>query len=253
MRRYLPAFRVLALSLALIWGFGGILCFGQTSFFGLGAYAYAVAATQLSATRPGRFPVALIDPDRSRRPPLAGLMFYGRISDVYMGVITLTVTLILNKVAASTSGEDWTIGRRCRSAGSTAIPATPPLEPAVPSPTCAVDARAGVHRRRLLRASPAMYVIAKLLLHTRFGRVCDSDPRQRAARRTARLRRAPAQDGRCSPSAASWPALAGHAVRQLRLRQPERCSRSSYAGQVIIWVLVGGLGTLAGPGRRPVC
>ena len=36
---------ILALSLALVWGYGGILCFGQTAFFGLGAYAYAVAAT----------------------------------------------------------------------------------------------------------------------------------------------------------------------------------------------------------------
>jgi branched-chain amino acid transport system permease protein len=38
------ALAVLALSLALIWGFGGILCFGQVSFFGLGAYAYTIAA-----------------------------------------------------------------------------------------------------------------------------------------------------------------------------------------------------------------
>ena len=34
---------ILALSLALIWGYGGILCFGQSAFFGLGAYAYAIA------------------------------------------------------------------------------------------------------------------------------------------------------------------------------------------------------------------
>jgi hypothetical protein len=35
---------ILALSLALIWGYGGILCFGQAAFFGLGGYTYAVAA-----------------------------------------------------------------------------------------------------------------------------------------------------------------------------------------------------------------
>ena len=34
---------VLALSLALVWGFGGILCFGQSAFFGLGAYTYAIS------------------------------------------------------------------------------------------------------------------------------------------------------------------------------------------------------------------
>ncbi|HTG12795.1 MAG TPA: branched-chain amino acid ABC transporter permease, partial [Candidatus Eisenbacteria bacterium] len=35
---------ILALSLGVVWGYGGILCFGQSAFFGLGAYAYAVTA-----------------------------------------------------------------------------------------------------------------------------------------------------------------------------------------------------------------
>src|SRR5690606_6514778 len=37
----------LALSLALVWGFGGILCFGQSAFFGLGGYAYAIAVLHM--------------------------------------------------------------------------------------------------------------------------------------------------------------------------------------------------------------
>ena len=32
---------MLALSMGFIWGFGGILCFGQSAFFGIGGYAYA--------------------------------------------------------------------------------------------------------------------------------------------------------------------------------------------------------------------
>src|SRR5205085_9636868 len=35
---------ILALSLGVVWGYGGILCFGQSAFFGLGAYSYAGAA-----------------------------------------------------------------------------------------------------------------------------------------------------------------------------------------------------------------
>ena len=38
---------ILALSLALVWGFGGILCFGQSTFFGIGAYTYAVAVVNI--------------------------------------------------------------------------------------------------------------------------------------------------------------------------------------------------------------
>ena len=40
----LVIYGMLGLSLGLIWGFGGILCFGQAAFFGLGAYTYAIAA-----------------------------------------------------------------------------------------------------------------------------------------------------------------------------------------------------------------
>ncbi|HEY1979559.1 MAG TPA: branched-chain amino acid ABC transporter permease, partial [Xanthobacteraceae bacterium] len=40
-------FSILALSLAFIWGYGGILCFGHSAFFGLGAYAYAVAVINM--------------------------------------------------------------------------------------------------------------------------------------------------------------------------------------------------------------
>ena len=38
---------ILALSMAFIWGYGGILCFGQSSFFGLGAYTYAIAVINI--------------------------------------------------------------------------------------------------------------------------------------------------------------------------------------------------------------
>ena len=35
------------LGLALAWGYVGILSFGHAAFFGLGAYGYAIAATNL--------------------------------------------------------------------------------------------------------------------------------------------------------------------------------------------------------------
>ena len=35
---------MLAMSLALLWGFSGILSFGQAAFFALGAYAMGLAA-----------------------------------------------------------------------------------------------------------------------------------------------------------------------------------------------------------------
>ena len=104
---------VLALSLGLVWGFGGILCFGQTAFFGLGGYAYAVAAINFGDTT-WAVPLALLVPTLAAAA-LGYLMFFGRISDVYMGVITLTVTLILFNFINSTAGDQWT--HRQRAAG----------------------------------------------------------------------------------------------------------------------------------------
>ncbi len=49
---------VLALSLALIWGYGGILCFGQSAFFGLGAYTYAIAMINIGEST---VPLAAVD------------------------------------------------------------------------------------------------------------------------------------------------------------------------------------------------
>ena len=84
---------ILALSLALIWGYGGILCFGQAAFFGLGAYTYAIAMFNIGeSTVPLLLAIVL---PAAFAALLGYFMFYGRISDVYLGVITLTVTLIL--------------------------------------------------------------------------------------------------------------------------------------------------------------
>src|SRR5690554_1441008 len=39
----------MALGLSLIWGYGGMLSFGQTAFFGLSGYTYAVISINIGA------------------------------------------------------------------------------------------------------------------------------------------------------------------------------------------------------------
>ncbi|MAM19624.1 MAG: branched-chain amino acid ABC transporter permease [Gramella sp.] len=99
---------ILALSLGLIWGFGGILCFGQTAFFGIGAYAYAIAALNFGGST-GAIVLAIVVAGAAAAI-LGYFMFYGRLSDVYLAVITLTVTLILYSVIRRTSGPEYKIG-----------------------------------------------------------------------------------------------------------------------------------------------
>ncbi len=102
------ALAVLALSLGLIWGYGGILCFGQTAFFGLGAYAYTIAAINFGGT--SWAVVVAIVVAAGFAALLGYFVFYGRVSDVYLAVITLTVALILYSLLRRTSGPEYKIG-----------------------------------------------------------------------------------------------------------------------------------------------
>lgn len=230
---------VLALSLALIWGFGGILCFGQTAFFGLGGYGYAIAAINFGDTT-GAVPIALMVPTFAAAA-LGYLMFYGRISDVYMGVITLTVTLILFKFANSTAGDQWTIGN-APLGGFNGIPGTPPLNmplrPDQPLDPAQVFVVAVV-------CLFACYVVAKLVLHTRFGRVAvairENEARAELLGYDVRLHKLG-----MFVLGGLMAGLAGMLFANCVFVSPTMFSLA-YAGQVIIWVLVGGIGTLAGP------
>jgi len=230
---------LLALSLALVWGFGGILCFGQTAFFGLGGYAYAIAAINFGDTT-GAVPLALAVPT-AFAAALGYLMFYGRISDVYMGVITLTMTLILFKFANSTAGDQWIIGT-APLGGFNGIPSTPPFnmpfapdQPLDPGQVFVVA----------IAALVSCYVIAKLLLRTRFGRVAvairENELRAELLGYDVRLHKL-----LLFSVGGLFAGLAGVLFANCVFVSPTMFSLF-YAGQVIIWVLVGGLGTLVGP------
>lgn len=99
---------IVALSLGLIWGYGGILCFGQTAFFGIGAYAYTLAAINFGGSTWAILVALLVA--ASFAAILGYFVFFGRISDVYLAVITLTVTLILFNLIRRTSGPEYKIG-----------------------------------------------------------------------------------------------------------------------------------------------
>src|SRR6185503_20704629 len=113
-----------ALSLGLLWGYAGILSFGHAAYFGLGAYTYAIASTNVGEST-GPLLLAILLP-AAFAAVIGAMMFYGRISDVYMGVITLVVTLILFKFMNATAGDAYRIGS-ARLGGFNGIPAFPIL------------------------------------------------------------------------------------------------------------------------------
>lgn len=230
---------VLALSLALVWGFGGILCFGQAAFFGLGGYSYAVAALNFTGTS-WAVPIAIAVP-AALAAVLGYLMFFGRISDVYIGVITLTVTLILFNFANSTAGDEWRIGAAALG-GFNGIPSTPPLnlpgDPGNPLPPEQIFVVAIV-------CLGLCYAICKLVLASRFGRVVvavkENELRAELLGYDVRLYKLGV-----FTIGGAMAGLAGLLFANCVFVSPTMFSLF-YSGQIIIWVMVGGLGTLIGP------
>ncbi|MFP6758521.1 MAG: branched-chain amino acid ABC transporter permease [Alphaproteobacteria bacterium] len=233
------ALALFALSLALVWGFGGILCFGQAAFFGLGGYAYAIAAINFADTTLA-VPIAILVP-AACAAALGYFMFYGRLNDVYMGVVTLTVTLILFKLANSTSGPNYRIGD-ARLGGFNGIPATPPLNrPFDPATLLTPEQILTVAVLVLL----AGYFLCAWLLGRRFGRVMVAirENELRAALLGIDVRRHKLITFAIGGGLAG---AAGMLFAQNVLVSPTLFSLL-YTAQVIIWVIVGGLGTLIGP------
>jgi len=184
---------ILALSLALIWGYGGILCFGQSAFFGLGAYTYAIAMFNIGEST---FPLLLAIILPAAFAALLGyFMFYGRISDVYLGVITLTVTLILFNAVNSTAGPEFHIGT-ARLGGFNGIPGIPPLNwPG--NKTAAIDLEGMFY---LATGSLLVtYFGLRLLLGSRFGRFWVMIRAPTSSRHSRSAARWPASPGACSP------------------------------------------------------
>lgn len=233
------AMALLALSLALVWGFGGILSFGQAAFFGLGGYAYAVAALNFGDPWTA-VPIALLVPTAAAAA-LGYLMFYGRISDVYVGVITLTVSLILYNFVNSTAGDQWRIGA-APLGGFNGIPSTPPL-------TLPGDPTTPLTPEQLLALAivclAVCYVACRFLLRTAFGRIVvaikENELRAELLGYDVRLYKL----GIFTISGL-MAGLSGLLFANCVFVSPTMFSLF-YSGQIIIWVMIGGVGTLLGP------
>ena len=118
----------MALGLCLIWGYGGALSFGQTTFFGLSGYAYGVLTLNVGSAY--GFTVAAVVLAVALSALAAALLgyflFFGRVGGVFLGIITLSVTLAMERFMAQTAGPEWRIGA-ARLNGYNGMAGMPPL------------------------------------------------------------------------------------------------------------------------------
>ena len=96
---------VFAMGLSLVWGYTGILCFGHAVFFGLGAYIMALATknmipgiTGILTTSLGAVLLAIVI-IMLFAVVLGYFLFYGRLSGPYLGIVTLAIAVISERIA----------------------------------------------------------------------------------------------------------------------------------------------------------
>lgn len=102
-----------ALGLSLMWGYTGILSFGQMAFFGIAGYGYGVISINLAAA--GGMTLlslaAAIALSATCAAILGYFMIYGRVGGVYFGIVTFATTLALAAFMGQTAGPEWAIGK----------------------------------------------------------------------------------------------------------------------------------------------
>lgn len=102
---------ILALSLGLIWGYTGIFSYAQAAFYGIGGYTYAILCKNLLS--PQLTPICLLGGVLMGflvALVLGYFMFYGGVNDVFVALVTMCFTLVLETFLAQTAGPEWHIG-----------------------------------------------------------------------------------------------------------------------------------------------
>jgi urea transport system permease protein len=101
----------MALGLCLMWGYGGMLSFGQTLFFGIAGYGYGVLAINMGG---GTATIAALALSVVIAMVAAGIlgyfMIWGGINGIFFGIVTLSATLVLAFFLGQTAGPEWHIG-----------------------------------------------------------------------------------------------------------------------------------------------
>lgn len=97
-------FGMLAMSLCLLWGLGGMVSFGQSAFFIVGAYAFGIAVRDMSSTLAPWIGLAA---GVLLAAALAGatgyFLFTARVRDSYFVLVTLAISTIAQVVANTES------------------------------------------------------------------------------------------------------------------------------------------------------
>jgi branched-chain amino acid transport system permease protein len=227
-------FAVLALSLNLLLGYTGQLSLGHAAFFGIGAYATGLLTVKLEWS-PWLGLIAAI------ALPAATGWAIGRLALKLRGAYFVLLTISFAGVVSLVSVNWMDLTN-----GPLGLPGVPPIEIALPGlPALSLRAK-GAYYELVLAAVALCYLVCFALVHSRIGRALI------ALRENETLAESVGIDGThylvlaATVSAAMAGLGGGLYAHYTRFVSPE-VFLFSYTVTMVIMVVAGGKGTLAGP------
>jgi len=168
---YFLVWTFMAMGLGVIWGYAGSLSFGQTAFFGLAGYGYGVLTLNFGAAYGFTLLALLLSVGLAAllAVVLGYFMFYGRVQGVFIGIVTLSVTLVFQAFMAQTAGPEWAIGA-ARLNGFNGMSGMPPLTIPWPGGDVLLYADIALYYV-LLGLMLVVYLGLRMLLNAPFGNV----------------------------------------------------------------------------------
>lgn len=168
---YFLVWTFMAMGLSVIWGYTGALSFGQTAFFGLAGYGYGVLTINFGADYGFTWLALLLSVGMATLfAALIGyFMFYGQIKGVFIGIVTLSITLVLSTFMAQTAGPEWAIGS-ARLNGFNGMSGIEPLTIPLPGESLVLYADRPLYYI-MLGTTIIVYLFLRMLLNAPFGNV----------------------------------------------------------------------------------
>ena len=102
----------LALGMALLWGYCGVLSFGHVAYFGIAGYTYGIIAGNMAGNSLAS--IAGVLGGLLASAVVAGIfayfVFYSRVREWIIPILTLVLTLLLETFLGQTAGYQWRVG-----------------------------------------------------------------------------------------------------------------------------------------------